>query len=78
MGIFRKTSLERLRSPEQLDEPLRVIGRKESVALYGLGVLAVLGLLWGFFGSMPDRGQGEGKGGGEESHCGGEDGRISR
>tara|TARA_B100001123_G_scaffold446306_1_gene600350 strand:- start:1307 stop:2788 length:1482 start_codon:yes stop_codon:yes gene_type:complete len=60
MGIFRKTSLERLRSPEQLDEPLRVIGRKESVALYGLGVLAVLGLLWGFFGSMPDSGQGEG------------------
>ena len=60
MEIFRKTSLERLRSPEQLDEPLRVIGRKESVALLGLGVLVALGLLWGFLGSMPDSGHGEG------------------
>nr|MCS5626355.1 NHLP bacteriocin system secretion protein [Planctomycetota bacterium] len=60
MEIFRKTSLERLRSPEQLDEPLRVIGRKESVALLGLGVLVALGLLWGVLGSMPDSGHGEG------------------
>ena len=60
MQIFRKSSLERLRSPEQLDEPLRIVARKEFLALLGLGVLAALGLLWGFFGSIPDSGHGEG------------------
>ncbi len=58
MELFRKTALEKLRSPEQLDEPLRVVRRKESTALLTLAFLAVVALLWGLFGSLPENGQG--------------------
>ncbi|MDP7564185.1 MAG: NHLP bacteriocin system secretion protein [Arenicellales bacterium] len=58
MELFRKTALERLRSPEQLDEPLRVVRRKESVALLTLAFLVVAALLWSLFGSVPENGQG--------------------
>ena len=60
MELFRKASLERLRSPEQLDEPLRVIVRQERLAVMGVGGLVILGILWGFFGSLPDNGSGQG------------------
>jgi HlyD family secretion protein len=60
MELFRKASLERLRSPEQLDEPLRVIVRQERLAVMGVGGLIILGILWGFLGSLPDNGRGQG------------------
>jgi HlyD family secretion protein len=60
MELFRKSSLERLRSPEQLDEPLRVIVRQERLAIMGVGGLVILGILWGVFGSLPDNGRGQG------------------
>ena len=60
MELFRKASLERLRSPEQLDEPLRVIVRQERLAVMGVGGLVILGILWGFLGSLPDNGRGQG------------------
>ena len=44
MELFRKASLERLRSPEQLDEPLRVIVRQERLAVMGVGGLVILGV----------------------------------
>lgn len=58
--IFRPTSLERLSNPEQLDSLLVVVTPKTWVALICMLVLAVLTLLWAFFGSIPVKIEGKG------------------
>ena len=57
---FRRAALERLSSPERLDEMMRAIPPKGWVAITTVLGLAALALLWGFFGSIPDRVEGQG------------------
>lgn len=58
--IFRKVSLERLASPEQLDVMLKVTNPMGWLALGALGLLLAAALLWGFFGSIPTKIPGRG------------------
>jgi len=50
--IFRQEALERMSSPEQLDELMPVTSPRGWIALAGLSVLLVLAVLWGIFGSI--------------------------
>jgi HlyD family secretion protein len=58
--IFRKVALERLSSPEQLDQLMQVTDPKGWLALCALGALLVLALLWGVWGVIPTEATGEG------------------
>ena len=59
-AIFRAKALSKLRSPEQLDEPLKVINRRVRLAWGTFAVVAVLGVVWGLFGRLPEAGRGQG------------------
>lgn len=52
-GIFRKASLERLSTPEQLDYLMQVTTPKGWYALYTLCALLALTLGWSVFGRLP-------------------------
>jgi HlyD family secretion protein len=58
--IFRKVSLERLSSPEQLDQMVQVTDPKGWLALAGIGLLLLAAIAWGIFGSIPTEAQGTG------------------
>jgi HlyD family secretion protein len=58
--IFRKVSLDRLSSPEQLDQLMEVTTPKGWLALATVGVLIVVGIVWGIAGSISERIGGEG------------------
>ncbi len=58
--VFRKVSLDRLSSPEQLDQKLTVIAPKAWAALLSLVFLLAAALAWGFLGSISDKVQGSG------------------
>lgn len=51
--LFRKTSLERLRSPERLDQAIQIIHPKDWLPLGIFGLLIFSGLLWSIFGRIP-------------------------
>lgn len=51
--LFRQEALDRLSSPEQLDQLVEVISPKAWIPLVTLGGLAIAGLLWGIFGRLP-------------------------
>ena len=53
--IFRKVSLERLSSPEQLDTLMQVTSPKGWVALLALCGLSLVAIGWGIFGSIPTK-----------------------
>ncbi len=53
--IFRKVSLERLSSPEQLDLLMRITTPKGWVALIAMGCLLLLGVAWGIWGRIPTK-----------------------
>lgn len=59
-NIFRKTSLQRLSSPEQLDQLIQVTNPRGWIALATLGALLLTAILWGFLGSVPTKVQGQG------------------
>lgn len=59
-SIFRKTSLERLSSPEQLDQLVRVTNPIGWVALLAILFLLVVAIVWGFLGSLPTKVMGQG------------------
>lgn len=59
-NIFRQESLERLSSPEQLDQLIQVVGPKEWLPLTVLGSLIFIGLIWSIFGRIPINVQGRG------------------
>ena len=52
-SIFRQESLERLSSPEQLDQLMHVVNPKSWLPLASLGVLVLLAFLWSIFGRIP-------------------------
>jgi HlyD family secretion protein len=58
--IFRKVALERLSSPEQLDQLVQVTSPRGWLALSALGGLLLLALAWGVFGTIPTEATGEG------------------
>ena len=58
--IFRKVALERLSSPEQLDQLLQVTDPKGWLALGALGTILVSALAWGIWGAIPTESTGEG------------------
>lgn len=51
--LFRKTALEKLASPEQLDYLMKVTSPKGWMALLVLAVLLISGILWGVYGAVP-------------------------
>ncbi len=79
-GVFRKASLDRLASPEQLDKLLQVTRPRGWIALVALGFLVGSAVLWGFEGSIPSRVAGQGillKSGGVLEIAAGAGGRIT-
>lgn len=58
--IFRKVALERLSSPEQLDQLVQVTDPRGWLALTGLGALLLAAIGWGIWGSIPTEARGEG------------------
>lgn len=60
MSVFRKVSLERLSSPEQLDQLLQVTRPSGWLALCSLAALLAAGVAWGFAGTIPTEARGGG------------------
>jgi HlyD family secretion protein len=58
--IFRKVALERLSSPEQLDQLLQVTNPRGWLALGALGAVLLASLAWAVLGSIPTEAGGEG------------------
>ena len=52
-GLFRKAALERLSSPEQLDKAIVVSSPVSWLALIGVTVIIVAGILWLVYGDLP-------------------------
>lgn len=51
--LFRKEALERVASPEQLDQLVKVVSPKRWFSLFALGVLVAAGCTWSVFGRIP-------------------------
>jgi HlyD family secretion protein len=58
--IFRDKSLERLSSPEALDQLMRVVNPKSLLPLAAFGILSITGITWGFVGRIPVNVEGQG------------------
>lgn len=58
--MFRKEALARMSSPDQLDQLLQVTAPRGWVALGGLGLLLLMGILWGVFGTVSTTVEGQG------------------
>ena len=52
--LFRKTALDRISSPEQLNEYMKVAGPGVWCILAGLGVTFAAFIVWGFLGVIPE------------------------
>ena len=59
-SIFRQESLERLSSPERLDQLMQVLAPKDWLALTVFGGLTILGLVWSIVGRIPITVEGRG------------------
>ena len=53
-GIYRKSSLDRLASPEQLDKMIQIASPSLWLAVAGAGLVVVTVLIWAIFGRLPD------------------------
>ncbi|MCY3732691.1 MAG: NHLP bacteriocin system secretion protein [Chloroflexi bacterium] len=58
--VFRKVSLDRLASPEQLDHLLHVIRPRGWISLVALAILIGSAVVWGFEGYIPSKVAGQG------------------
>lgn len=54
-NIFRKTSLDRLSSPEQLDKLITITSPRIWLILITIGIVLACGIIWGVFGKIPVR-----------------------
>ena len=52
--LYRKSSLERISSPEQLDKVLRVTSPMSWLALLGITMIIVVTVIWSFVGVIPE------------------------
>jgi HlyD family secretion protein len=59
-NVFRDAALDRLASPERLDQPIKVTGPKAWLALSALGLLLATLIGWGFQGRINRRVDGQG------------------
>lgn len=59
-NIFRKVSIDRLSSPEQLDQLMQVTTARGWLALSGVGLVLAGALAWGIFGRLPENVGGQG------------------
>jgi HlyD family secretion protein len=59
-AIFRNVALERLASPEQLDQALRMTTPKGWLGLLGIYMVVVTAIAWGYEGSIPTTAMGQG------------------
>lgn len=59
-NIFRKEALDRLSSPERLDQLMQVAQPKKWIPLAAMGSLIGLGLAWSVFGRIPITVEGQG------------------
>ena len=53
-SIFRQESLDRIKSPEQIDEYIQVSSISGWVLIAALSILVIGVLIWGFVGSIPE------------------------
>ena len=53
-GIFRKTALERISSPDQLDSMLKITSPMSWIGIGAAGALAAAVTAWAFMGSIPN------------------------
>ena len=58
--LFRKAALDKMASPERLDEMMEVTAPAGWVALLALGLVLVGAVVWGIVGSIPIKVQGQG------------------
>ncbi len=58
--LFRQVALERLSSPEQIDRLVEVTSARGWTALLGIGIIITMSVVWGIFGSIPTKVNGEG------------------
>lgn len=58
--VFRKVSLDRLASPEQLDQLMQVTTPKGWIALVALCALLIMAIVWGCTGRIPETVHGQG------------------
>lgn len=58
--LFRKTALERLSTPEQLDQIMQVTNPRGWIALLAAVIMVFAGLLWSIFGELPTKISGRG------------------
>ncbi|MGM0607906.1 MAG: NHLP bacteriocin system secretion protein [Candidatus Muiribacteriota bacterium] len=58
--LYRKKALERLQSPDELDQMVTVISPKGWIALIAAGFFIILSIIWGVFGELPYRVEGKG------------------
>lgn len=78
--LFRKTSLDQLQSPEQLDRLLTVTSLKGWIALVGTAVLITAIIIWSFIGSLSVNVYGQGiliSSGGIQNIVSNENGQIT-
>jgi HlyD family secretion protein len=54
MSMFRKVALDRLSSPEQLDQLMKVTDARGWIVLGALGVILSTAVVWGVVGSLPE------------------------
>ena len=58
--LFRQKSLEKLSSPEQLDQLVQITSSKGWIALIAITGLIACTLIWGVWGAIPDKVFGQG------------------
>ncbi len=59
-NLFRKESLERLSSPERLDQLMQVVSPKSWLPLLALGSMLGVAVLWSIYGTIPITVEGKG------------------
>ena len=58
--LFRKSALETLSSPEQLDQVMKITRPRSWIALSAMALILTVALLWSVFGSLPTNVAGNG------------------
>lgn len=58
--IFRKESLERLSSPERLDQLMQVVSPRSWLPLVALGSIVGVAVIWSIYGRIPITVEGRG------------------